>query len=66
MLVRMDATSSKMVIGDHLKGKPDINSAQCNIDCTGPENNTCTDIGKKVWLFAKLQPGRAWKKINAT
>ena len=25
-----------------------------------------TEIGKKVWLFAKLQPGRARKRINAT
>ena len=25
-----------------------------------------TEIGKKAWLFAKLQPGRARKKINAT
>ena len=25
-----------------------------------------TDIGKKAWLFAKLQPGRARKIINAT
>ena len=25
-----------------------------------------TEIGKKTWLFAKLQPGRARKKINAT
>ena len=24
------------------------------------------EIGKKVWLFAKLQPGRARKRINAT
>ena len=27
---------------------------------------TCTEIGKKVWLFARLQPGRARKRINAT
>ena len=26
---------------------------------------TFTEIGKKSWLFAKLQPGRARKKINA-
>ena len=25
-----------------------------------------TEIGQKVWLFAKLQPGRARKRINAT
>ena len=25
-----------------------------------------TEIGKKAWLFAKLQPGRARKRINAT
>ena len=25
-----------------------------------------TEIGKKAWLFAKLQPGRARKTINAT
>ena len=25
-----------------------------------------TEIGKTVWLFAKLQPGRARKRINAT
>ena len=29
-------------------------------------NGVCTEIGKKVWLFAKLQPGRARKRINAT
>ena len=26
----------------------------------------CTEIGKKAWLFAKLQPGRARKRIDAT
>ena len=26
----------------------------------------CAEIGKKAWLFAKLQPGRARKRINAT
>ena len=26
----------------------------------------CTEIGKKAWLFAKLQPGRARRRINAT
>ena len=26
----------------------------------------CTEIGQKAWLFAKLQPGRAKKRINAT
>ena len=26
----------------------------------------CTEIGKKAWLFAELQPGRARKRINAT
>ena len=25
-----------------------------------------TEIGKKAWLFAKLQPGRARKRTNAT
>ena len=25
-----------------------------------------TEIGKTAWLFAKLQPGRARKKIDAT
>ena len=29
-------------------------------------NLKCTEIGKKAWLFAKLQPGRARKRINAT
>ena len=24
------------------------------------------EIGKKAWVFAKLQPGRARKRINAT
>ena len=28
--------------------------------------SVCTEIGKKVLLFAKLQPGRARKRINAT
>ena len=27
---------------------------------------SCTEIGKKVGLFAELQPGRARKRINAT
>ena len=27
---------------------------------------TITEIGKKAWLFAKLQPGRGRKRINAT
>ena len=26
----------------------------------------CTEIGTKAWLFYKLQPGRARKRINAT
>ena len=30
----------------------------------GMFNNT--EIGKKAWLFAKLQPGKARKRINAT
>ena len=29
-------------------------------------NEPCTEIGKKAWLFAKLQPGRARKRFNAT
>ena len=29
-------------------------------------HQTCTEIGKKTWPFAKLQPGRARKRINAT
>ena len=28
--------------------------------------SSCTEIGKKAWLFAKLHPGRARKRINAT
>ena len=28
--------------------------------------SVCTEIGKKALLFAKLQPGRARKRINAT
>ena len=28
--------------------------------------SVCTEIGKKVLLFANLQPGRARKRINAT
>ena len=31
-----------------------------------PQCHICTEIGKKVGLFAKLQPGRARKRINAT
>ena len=27
---------------------------------------TITEIGKKAWLFAKLQPCRGRKRINAT
>ena len=30
------------------------------------KGDTYTEIGKKSWLFAKLQPGRARKRINAT
>ena len=34
---------------------------------TGNEDRLrCTEIGKKAWLFAKLQQGRARKRINAT
>ena len=32
----------------------------------GKRRSTCTEIGKKARLFAKLQPGRARKRINAT
>ena len=28
--------------------------------------HNCTGVGKKAWLFAKVQPGRAKKRINAT
>ena len=40
-----------------------------SIPVSGPSHVwTCsgTEIGKKAWLFAKLQPGRARKRINAT
>ena len=30
------------------------------------QSKTLTEIGKIVWLFAKLQPGRARKRIDAT
>ena len=29
-------------------------------------NAAATAIGKKAWVFAKLQPSRARKRINAT
>ena len=32
----------------------------------GNSRGVCTEIGKKAWLFAKLQPGRARKRVNAT
>ena len=32
----------------------------------GKKREHSTEIGKKAWLFAKLQAGRARKKINAT
>ena len=32
----------------------------------GSKADNNTGIGKKAWLFAKLQPGRARKRINAT
>ena len=28
--------------------------------------NDCTEIDKKAWQFAKLQPARARKRISAT
>ena len=31
-----------------------------------PTHSECTEIDKKAWLFANLQPGRARKRINAT
>ena len=34
--------------------------------CIPNEETSCTEIGRKAWLFAKLQPGRARKRINAT
>ena len=40
-----------------------------SVPVSGPSHVwTCsgTEIGKKAWLFAKLQPGRARKRINAT
>ena len=33
---------------------------------TLPCRNSYTEIGKKAWLFAKLKPGRARKRINTT
>ena len=30
------------------------------------QSKTFTEIGKKAWQFAKPQPGRARKRINAT
>ena len=39
----------------------------CRILCDEMRHTAdSTEIGKKVWLFAKLQPGRARKRINAT
>ena len=32
----------------------------------GAWRQATTEIGKKAWLFAKLQPGRARKRINST
>ena len=32
----------------------------------GRRSCVSTEIGKKAWLFAKLQLGRARKRINAT
>ena len=32
----------------------------------GSIRDAFTEIGKEAWLFAKLQPGRARKRINAT
>ena len=30
------------------------------------QHSPFTEMGRKAWLFAKLQPGRARKRINAT
>ena len=37
---------------------------RAEIDITS-SHFSCTEVGKKVWLFAKLQPSRARKRINA-
>ena len=60
-LLRMDAASSEMVIADHLNDKPDINSSQCNIDCTEPESDTFTENRKRrgsLLSFSQAEPGR--------
>ena len=47
---------------DPARGHSQISQATAATNLTKP----CTEIGKKAWLFAKLQPGRARKIINAT
>ena len=47
----------------HIQTVMDHNDGLEPIKITGTK---ITEIGKKVWLFAKLQPSRARKRINAT
>ena len=42
-----------------------LHPLRCNRPWPSQDSPCSTEIGKKAWLFAKLQPGRARKRINA-
>ena len=49
-------------------GPTSLATAVTNITKSVTKNDfgPITEISKKAWLFAKLQPGRARKRINTT
>ena len=50
-------------------GRADVDTCKDLVDSKIPHIQRLlhsTEIGKKAGLFAKLQPGRARKRINAT
>ena len=47
-------------------GPPDVSGVGSDLKLVMELEVNFTEIGKKAWLFAKLQPGRARKRMNAT
>ena len=64
MEMRRVETCARAYAGDVFGFRLWVLSSSEDIWSTVESENT--EIGKKAWLFAKLQPGTARKKINAT
>ena len=65
-IVHVCLSTWMLEINTELNLCPGINTELSLCPLHEKANFQCTEIGKKAWLFAKLQPGRARKRINAT